>query len=177
MPSIYKTARGAMLDMDALRLNNETTVAVGNARVNARGDQLDEHGNILTTRNQAMNEHYQTDLAGRSNMPRSIKPAQSNTEAKARASAEADALDSAKLQETIARLTQQLAEKQAAENIVTPSRIDNVIIPDEIDMLAGAEFDAPNSETDIPGAAPLRGGLASAIQKQKEQQSNKNKRI
>jgi hypothetical protein len=38
--SIYKTARGAEIDMIKLINQNEMTVAVGNAKVNARGDKL-----------------------------------------------------------------------------------------------------------------------------------------
>ena len=42
MPNVYRTARGLQIDIDQLRLANETAVAVGNHRVNARGDRLDE---------------------------------------------------------------------------------------------------------------------------------------
>ena len=36
----YKTMQGKAIDMDLLRQRNELTPAVGNVRVNARGDEL-----------------------------------------------------------------------------------------------------------------------------------------
>lgn len=36
----YKSMQGKPIDMDLLRKRNELTPAVGNARVNARGDEL-----------------------------------------------------------------------------------------------------------------------------------------
>ena len=41
-----RTARGRILNMQALSDANPATRAVGNVRVNAKGDLLDEHGNI-----------------------------------------------------------------------------------------------------------------------------------
>jgi hypothetical protein len=48
--SIYKTARGAEIDMIKLINQNEMTVAVGNAKVNARGDKLGPGGKIIKKR-------------------------------------------------------------------------------------------------------------------------------
>ena len=36
----YKTMQGKNVDMDLLRKRNELTQAVGNAKVNARGDEI-----------------------------------------------------------------------------------------------------------------------------------------
>lgn len=58
MPTIITTANGVPLDMEALRTQNEKTVAVGNMRVNARGDELNTAGEISKTRNQRMTEYY-----------------------------------------------------------------------------------------------------------------------
>lgn len=52
----HRTARGVPIDMDRLRLANETTIAVGNMKVNARGDQLGAGGKIIKTRAQIMTE-------------------------------------------------------------------------------------------------------------------------
>lgn len=41
-----KTARGGMIDMAALAAKHETTRAVGNVLMNARGDRLNEDGSI-----------------------------------------------------------------------------------------------------------------------------------
>jgi hypothetical protein len=54
----YKTANGKLVDMDGLRLKNEDTIALGNMRTNARGDELGPGGKVVKTRNERMNENY-----------------------------------------------------------------------------------------------------------------------
>lgn len=56
MAANHRTSRGLPIDMDRLRLANETTIAVGNMKVNARGDQLGQGGKVIKTRAQIMNE-------------------------------------------------------------------------------------------------------------------------
>lgn len=58
MPNVYRSAQGRVVDIEKLRLANEETIAVGNMRVNARGDQLGPGGKIVKTRNQIMKEYY-----------------------------------------------------------------------------------------------------------------------
>ena len=58
MSNKYRSAHGKMIDIDKLRLMNEKTIAVGNMKVNARGDQLGQGGEVIATRNQAMNQQY-----------------------------------------------------------------------------------------------------------------------
>lgn len=57
---IYRTANGKPVDMDALRVQNEQTVAVGNMKTNARGDELGPGGVVVRTRDQVMKEYYDT---------------------------------------------------------------------------------------------------------------------
>jgi len=57
MPGVYTTTRGQQIDMNRLKLKNETVIAVGNAGTNARGDVV-EGGKIVKTREQLMQEHY-----------------------------------------------------------------------------------------------------------------------
>jgi hypothetical protein len=56
MATNHRTARGLSIDMDRIRLANENTIAVGNMKVNARGDQLGAGGKIIKTRQQIMAE-------------------------------------------------------------------------------------------------------------------------
>ena len=58
MSKIYRTARGDPVDMDMLRLSNESTIAIGNMRTNARGDELGHGGKIVRTRAQIMQEYH-----------------------------------------------------------------------------------------------------------------------
>lgn len=54
----YKTMQGKPIDMDLLRKRNELTPAVGNARVNARGDELGPGGKIIKKREQVLADYY-----------------------------------------------------------------------------------------------------------------------
>ena len=58
MAKIYKTALGKQIDVDHLALNNEHIIAVGNMRVNSRGDELGPGGKVVKTRDQIMKEYY-----------------------------------------------------------------------------------------------------------------------
>ena len=54
----YRTMQGKPIDMDLLRQRNELTPAVGNARVNARGDELGPGGKIIRKREDVLREYY-----------------------------------------------------------------------------------------------------------------------
>lgn len=58
MSRIYKTMQGKEIDMDQLMARNETMPAVGNVRVNARGDELGADGKIIRTREEVLSEYY-----------------------------------------------------------------------------------------------------------------------
>lgn len=55
---VYKSANGKTIDMDLLRQKNELTTAVGNARVNARGDELGEGGKIIRKKEDILADYY-----------------------------------------------------------------------------------------------------------------------
>jgi hypothetical protein len=55
---VYRTANGKIVDMDLLRQKNELTPAVGNARVNARGDELGPGGKIVRKREDILADFY-----------------------------------------------------------------------------------------------------------------------
>ena len=50
--------RGKEVDMEKLNLKNETIPAVGNMRVNARGDELGPGGKIVRTKEQILQDYY-----------------------------------------------------------------------------------------------------------------------
>jgi hypothetical protein len=56
---VYKSANGKTLDMGALRLQNEKVRAVGNMRVNARGDEIDDNNNIIRKKTDQVKGQYQ----------------------------------------------------------------------------------------------------------------------
>ena len=55
---VYKSMQGKQIDIDLLRQRNELTPAVGNARVNARGDELGAGGKIVRKREEVLADYY-----------------------------------------------------------------------------------------------------------------------
>jgi hypothetical protein len=55
---VYKTMQGKEIDFDQLRMKNEMTLAVGNSRVNARGDEIGPGGKIIRKREDIMTEYH-----------------------------------------------------------------------------------------------------------------------
>lgn len=58
MGKLYTTMQGKQLDMEKLALRNELTPAIGNARVNARGDELGPGGHIIRKREDILQDYY-----------------------------------------------------------------------------------------------------------------------
>jgi glycine cleavage system H lipoate-binding protein len=54
----YKTAQGKVVDMGKLVLQNETVRAVGNMKVNARGDVLGEDNRVISTKPEQVAKQY-----------------------------------------------------------------------------------------------------------------------
>ena len=50
--------RGKEVDMEKMGLRFEKTPAVGNMKVNARGDEIGEGGKIVRTREQVLQDYY-----------------------------------------------------------------------------------------------------------------------
>lgn len=69
MGKIYRTAQGRQLDIEKLRLQNESVPAIGNMRVNARGDQLGPGGKVVKSREQMLDDHYKTNVSKRTSNP------------------------------------------------------------------------------------------------------------
>ena len=58
----YRTMQGKNIDMDLLRQRNELTPAVGNVRVNARGDELGPGGKIVRKREDVLRDYYEDNV-------------------------------------------------------------------------------------------------------------------
>jgi len=65
MGRVYTSMQGKQIDMEKLQLRNELSPAVGNMKVNARGDELGAGGKIIRTREQILQDYYK-------NNPRAI---------------------------------------------------------------------------------------------------------
>lgn len=54
----YKSMQGKVVDLEKLAAKNELMPAIGNARVNARGDEIGPGGKIIRKREDIMAEYY-----------------------------------------------------------------------------------------------------------------------
>jgi hypothetical protein len=55
---VYRSMQGKQVDMETLAARNETMPAVGNVRMNARGDELGPGGVVVRKREDIVNDHY-----------------------------------------------------------------------------------------------------------------------
>jgi hypothetical protein len=58
MGRIYTSLRGKEIDMEKISIRHETIPAVGNMKINARGDELGPGGKIIRTREQVLQDYY-----------------------------------------------------------------------------------------------------------------------
>jgi hypothetical protein len=57
--------QGREIDLEKLISQNELTPAIGNTRVNARGDELGPGGKIIRRREDIVNEYYEPNIVKR----------------------------------------------------------------------------------------------------------------
>jgi hypothetical protein len=55
---VYKSMQGKTVDLEQLIAKNELVPAIGNSRVNARGDELGPGGKIIKKREDIMADYY-----------------------------------------------------------------------------------------------------------------------
>jgi hypothetical protein len=53
-----RTNKGQVIDMDALTIKGEHEVALGNMRVNAKGDKLGDGGKVVQAKEEVAREYY-----------------------------------------------------------------------------------------------------------------------
>lgn len=58
MGKTIRSMRGKEVDMEKLNLRNETIPAVGNMKVNARGDEIGKGGKVVRTREEILKDYY-----------------------------------------------------------------------------------------------------------------------
>lgn len=61
---VYRTMQGREVDMDQMLQKNETVPAVGNVRMNARGDELGQGGKVVRSREEIVSKYYKDDQEG-----------------------------------------------------------------------------------------------------------------
>lgn len=62
---VYRTMQGREIDLEKLISQNELSPAIGNMKVNARGDELGPGGKIVRRREEIVNEYYEPNTVKR----------------------------------------------------------------------------------------------------------------
>lgn len=112
---MVKSAKGREIDMEALRESNSQAVALGNAKMNARGDLLGKGGKILKTREQLAREYH--DKAGTGtvkNVP--VTKVSKEEPAKKSQSQTNPKVKNVKIQKTSVKKTETKKEEQSEKN-------------------------------------------------------------
>lgn len=74
--AIYKSAMGKTVDMGRLTAVNERVRAVGNGKMNARGDIIDSQGRVVKPATSKVNEIYSRTVTNRSAVPQKAQSVQ-----------------------------------------------------------------------------------------------------
>ena len=75
---VYRTMQGREIDLEKLISQNELSPAIGNMKVNARGDELGPGGKIVRRREEIVNEYYEPNIVKRT-PARPVEVAESHT--------------------------------------------------------------------------------------------------
>jgi hypothetical protein len=111
---IYTTAQGKQIDIEGLRVANEETIAVGNMKVNARGDKLGAGGRVAETRNQTQDAYYRLNTQ----VPQEISNPDSEVAVRQQARSGAKVTQGTPMPET---LTEVPTVEDTQEEIVSPT--------------------------------------------------------
>lgn len=112
----YRTAMGKTVDMAALAARNEKTRAVGNMKVNARGDTIDSQGRIIKPVTAKVNDQYANTVGNRSSHVVK-RPAQQKPAAPAPVAAPAPKIDLAELTQAEQDLEAEFDDDELTEQI------------------------------------------------------------
>lgn len=66
---VYRSAQGKMVDLGTIVLQNEHVRAVGNMKVNARGDKIDNQNHVIETRTERIQRHNERTSTGMTSAP------------------------------------------------------------------------------------------------------------
>ena len=184
---VYKSAMGRVVDMGALMLENENTRAVGNMKVNARGDKIDVANKVTETKNKQVQRHYQRQVTNTTEqVPTTSTKAAKQQHAQKKSAKEKVAKDTNVPVSTSRAGTQRAKEKVVKEDVLENKQVEYKLedlveaLPEieSMEELAELEATIPELVNDpiiepIAEPAPVepekaaipRGGLAAAMAK------------
>lgn len=184
---VYKSAMGRVVDMGALMLENENTRAVGNMKVNARGDKIDVANKVTETKNKQVQRHYQRQVTNTTEqVPTTSTRAAKQQHAQKKSAKEKIAKDTNVPVASSRGRTQRAKEKVVNKDVLEPEQVEYKLdelvesLPEieSMEELAKLEATIPELVSDpiiepIAEPAPVepektaipRGGLAAAMAK------------
>ena len=184
---VYKSAMGRVVDMGALMLENENTRAVGNMKVNARGDKIDVANKVTETKNKQVQRHYQRQVTNTTEqVPTTSTRAAKQQHAQKKSAKEKIAKDTNVPVASSRGRTQRAKEKVVNKDVLEPKQVEYKLeelvesLPEieSMEELAELEATIPELVNDpiiepIAEPAPVepekaaipRGGLAAAMAK------------
>lgn len=184
---VYKSAMGRVVDMGALMLENENTRAVGNMKVNARGDKIDVANKVTETKNKQVQRHYQRQVTNTTEqVPTTSTRAAKQQHAQKKSAKEKVAKDTNVPVASSRAGTQRAKEKVVKEDVLETEQVEYKLdelvesLPEieSMEELAKLEATIPELVSDpiiepIAEPAPVapekaaipRGGLAAAMAK------------
>lgn len=104
----HRSMRGKLIDMNLLQKKNELTPAVGNARMNARGDEIGKGGKIVRKREEVVKEYY--------NQQGVVKDSSGRAQGKPQPTTEEQKLEQASLAEDLSEDELALFEEAAEDD-------------------------------------------------------------
>jgi len=162
MGKVYRTANGGKVDLGSLLLSQENTRSVGNMGVNARGDKINSHNEVIETRNEIIQKQYN-------------KAHSSTVE-------EAPIPTSAKHAEEIAgkvsKVKKTTATKKSKSKTIAKPKVKEEILPVASEEKITEPIEPMVKQEDvmsIPKSSVPQGGLAAAIAKAKQIKEEENK--
>ena len=148
---VYKTAQGKSVDLGTIMLQNEHVRAVGNMKVNARGDKLDSNNRVIETKARQIQKQNDRTITNVSTAP-------VHTSSKKAREAKTNVVPPAPLVPVVApEPAPILAPEPILEPVVAPAPVPEPMVPPE------------------PSLEPIAGGLAEAIARSREIKQNLEK--
>lgn len=116
---VYKSAMGKPVDLGALILQNESTRAVGNMNVNARGDLLDSSNKVIDRKSRQVQRQYRrtTNVSNSAPVQTGTREAKQSAETRNTVVEESDLFEEEFLSTEI---TETVTDTPIAEPIVIP---------------------------------------------------------
>lgn len=148
--AIRRTNRGTPIDIDALLASNQNVMAIGNMRVNAAGDLLGAHGEIIQKNEDRVRAYYKNNPKS-STAKASLKgklPESSDQEIAAAAEAAAAVKTAQTSKENQRTAKPKRASAPAAEpDVAQPSEFD---VPEDTgEPVAYKEVELPNGDIEM----------------------------